>query len=266
VSKRTLLIDADIIAYRAAAAAQDTIDWGGGQVTIDARLDEAIQSADNDIDFFMEKLKADDCVICLSDDIDNFRKGVDPTYKQLRTTQARPVHLYDVKEYLRDTYKSETWPLLEADDVMGILSTQPHEGERIIVSMDKDMRTIPGLLCQPKVDLSKPGGLALKIEEIDELSAIKFHFWQTIVGDATDGYPGCPGVGPASQYAEDVLFAESEEEAWDEVLMAYATKGLTEAEALVQARLAFILRDGYLDGKWVKLWLPPYLADTEGAN
>ena len=264
---RTLLIDADILAYRASAAHEDTIDWGDGIVTTDARLDEAIQAVENDIDFFCKKLKADDYIVCLSDDIDNFRKTIDPTYKMSRGNQKRPVHLYDLKDHMRDNHPFAWMATYEADDVMGIMSTEKHTGERVIVSMDKDMRTIPGLLCQPKVDPKQDGGLRLKIEEITEQEAYRFHFWQTIVGDTTDGYPGCPGVGPASPYAEGIWETDCEEDAWDEVLMAYASKGLTEQDALVQARMAFILRDGYqTDLRMPKLWLPPYVQDTEEGN
>lgn len=265
---RTLLIDADIVAYRASAATQGEIDWNGDGscLSMDARFDEARQSADNDIAFFKERLKADDVLICLSDDIDNFRKTIDPTYKALRSNSKRPVHLYDLKDHLAENYPSISIPTLEADDVMGILATEPHEGERVIVSMDKDMMTVPGLVCRPKVDPTKPGGLRLSIMDITPLEAMRFHFWQTLVGDVTDGYPGCPGIGEKNDFTEAVLEAEDELEAWDLVLTAYGTKGLDESHAVRQARLAFILRDTHWIGGKRRDWTPPYCPDYESAN
>mgnify|MGYP003859969237 CR=1 FL=1 len=48
---------------------------------------------------------------------------------------------------LIDEYQAVIYPNLEADDVMGILATKPSKGERkIICSIDKDLRQIPGHL------------------------------------------------------------------------------------------------------------------------
>ena len=267
--KRVLLIDADIIAYRASAAHQDVIDWGDGVTSVDARIDGAKQAADNDIAFFKEQLKADDIIVCLSDDVVNFRKRIDPTYKQARGNTERPIHLYDIKDHLAETYPTVLFPTLEADDVMGILATTPTQNpkdELIIVSMDKDMMTIPVKVCRPKVDPKKPGGLDLKIMDITPLEAIRFHFWQTVVGDTIDGYPGCPGIGPDSVDAQNILEAEDELEAWDHVLTAFGSKGLTEEDAVRQARLAFILRNGYYENGKPLFWNPPYCPDYESAN
>jgi DNA polymerase-1 len=93
--------------------------------------------------------------------------------------------------------------------------------------------------------------------DITPLEAIRFHFWQTIVGDPTDGFIGARGVGKQSPFAQDVLEAESEEEAWSHVLDAYASVGQTEETAVRQARLARILQHGDWDGRSPRLWLPP---------
>lgn len=277
---RTLLIDADLIAYRATAALQQTIDWNGDGscVSVDGRLPEAKREAKRVVEWFMDDLKADDLVICLSDDVQNFRKKIDPTYKQARGSVERPVHLYDLKEWMGEKWPSRLIPTFEADDVAGILSTEPHEGERVIVSSDKDMKTIPGLLCQPDYERHK-----LRVEEIAAEDADRFHLFQTICGDIVDGYPGCPGAGPKA--AERLLGGElwtwsdrtisrgprkGEIErdwalraptegwtAWAAVCSAYAKAGLTEADAIRQARLAFILRSShYVDGRRLD-WHPP---------
>jgi DNA polymerase-1 len=142
---------------------------------------------------------------------------------------------------------------------MGILATHPTliEGEKIIVSEDKDMRTIPAKVYHPH----KP---TQGVMEISELDADRFLMWQTICGDVTDGYGGAKGVGAKSPYAEDVLFAEREE-LWDEVLLAYASKGLTEEDALLQARCARILRaeDYNLDTGEIELWIPELLSPRQ---
>lgn len=276
---RTLLIDADLIAYRATAALQQTIDWNGDGscVSVDGRLPEAKRAAKDVIEWFMDELDGDELLICLSDDVQNFRKKIDPIYKQSRTTVERPIHLYDLKEWMGETWPSKLIPTLEADDVAGILATEPHTGERIIVSSDKDMKTIPGLLCQPDYERSR-----LRLLEITPEEADRFHLFQTITGDATDCYPGCPGAGPVA--AEQVLDGRYHFEhdrtfqrgprrgetvrewsyedrpdlpVWLRIVSLYEKAGLPETSALTQARLAFILRAShYVDGRRLD-WHPP---------
>lgn len=253
---RTILIDADILAYRASAATQQTYLWDGSTPSTAAHLDQATEAVEEEVMRLVDHLKADDVIVCLSDDFSSFRKHlVDPTYKGIRASVEKPVHLYDVKDFLRETYTTEERPTLEADDVLGILATDPsRKDERIIVSADKDLMTVPGRLYRPQ---HQHDAKRAHILDITPLEAIRFHFWQTITGDSTDGYPGCPGIGPLSPFAEDVLAAESEEEAWEEVIHAYGSKGLTEEHAIRQARLAHILQFGDYTDRRVSLWVPP---------
>jgi DNA polymerase-1 len=74
---------------------------------------------------------------------------------------------------------------------------------------------------------------------------------QTLTGDRVDGYPGCPGIGPAR--AEKIV-----DGGWDAVVDTYAKAGLNESVALVQARMAYILRKGdYIkSSSRVRLWTP----------
>ncbi|WJY17666.1 hypothetical protein QQS45_08395 [Alteriqipengyuania flavescens] len=277
---RTLLIDADLIAYRASAALQQEIDWNGDGfcVSMNGREKEAKKAAEDTVDQMMDKLKGDDLIVCLSDEVENFRKDIDPTYKASRGGTERPVHLYDVKEHLGSVFPSRLLPRLEADDVMGIMATEPHKGERVMVSLDKDMKTIPGLLCRPPLK----AGDKWEIVESSEEEANRFHLWQTLAGDTVDGYPGCAGCGPkgADAILSGKVFEDQGREItrgprkgqwvpawrlvddeeglsdWQRVCNAYARFGQTEEAALRQARLAFILRDGFLQGRQVRLWKP----------
>jgi DNA polymerase-1 len=134
--------------------------------------------------------------------------------------------------------------MLEADDTLGILATNGEYARNIIVSVDKDMLTIP---CE-YYNIDKQ-----TTEVITEKAADHMHLYQTLVGDSTDNYKGCPGVGP--KRATDILTWVPQ---WAGVLAAFIKAGLTETEALVQARVARILRaDDYnFDTGEVKLWEP----------
>lgn len=284
---RTLLIDADLVAYKASAGTQRSYDWNGdGRKSVAADMDAAVRQAEEAIERYADKLKADEVLVCLSDDFSSFRKDrVDPTYKAVRNDVERPVHLYDIKDHLADTYAFVRWTALEADDVMGIIATDPSRtDERIIVSADKDLMGVPGKLHQPAVYNTQNGSLIRPARTIDISveEADRFHLYQTIVGDSTDGYPGLPGAGPVM--AEAVLngmmvrqttktfqrgprkgetisqwIAHHEPEApvWQRIVALYEKFGLTEDDAVKQARLARILRHPEWDGRSPRLWTPP---------
>jgi DNA polymerase-1 len=244
---RVGLLDTDIFAYRLALRNEERTAFG----TVVGELSEAFKQADEIVAHIVKRLKLDRVILCLSSK-ENFRYEVLPTYKSNRDGTVRPELLQDVKDYLADEYESKGYPRLEADDVMGILSTHPYAitGKKIIVSEDKDMRTIPGFLYAPHRD-------DLNVIEVSELDADRFLMWQTMCGDMTDGYGGAKGVGKASEYAKDIIFADREE-LWDEVLHAYAMVGKTEDDAIQQARMARILRheDYNIHTGEIDLWTP----------
>ena len=74
------------------------------------------------------------------------------------------------------------------------------------------------------------------------------------MGDATDGYSGCPGIGPKT--AEKVLEQGCD---WATVVGCFKAKGLSEEAALIQARVARIChaKDYDFEKKEVILWNPP---------
>lgn len=259
---RTLLVDADIMAYRASSATEGVFYFNGGDQppAVDDNLDEALEVAARDIENLANKLKASRVIVCLTDDIDqatgeitNFRVGVYPNYKRNRLAVRRPSTLRQVKDFYADRYECYQRPSLEADDCMGILSTSKKlvPGEKIIVSEDKDMQTIPGLLFNPKRDKTP--------RRISELEADRYFMQQTLTGDTTDGYPGAKGIGPKSKFVAALAEAKDLRSMWEIVLEGYGTKGYTPEDALVQARCARILRatDWDFHERRPRLWTPP---------
>lgn len=248
---RTLLIDADIVAYQFASKSQQKFDWGDGQVSTWVEdLDAVTPLVTNKLEELQAQLEADSFVICLScPSEDGWRRKILPSYKAHRSESDIPVLREPLKDWMRATYQVKEKPTLEADDVMGILSTHPKliPGEKIIVSIDKDMKTIPGWLFNPDKD-RRP-------RLISEAEADYWHLYQALVGDPTDGYKGCPGIGPKK--AERILDSPPGCD-WAAVLAAYLARGLTEEDALLQARVARICRhtDYDLKRKEVKLWNP----------
>jgi 5'-3' exonuclease len=253
---RSLLVDADIVAYKVSFRCEDKFSWGDtGDSTV---VDEvkALRETNLLLKEYCDLLDADRIVVCLSDPDANFRKQYNESYKSNRKDVVAPQLLMYVKHYLANEYQSFIRPRLEADDIMGILATSGDKfvkGDKIIVSEDKDMRTIPAKVYHPHHK-------ELGVLDISRLDADRFLLWQVLTGDATDGYPGCPGIGPKSVYAEEIIGADREE-LWDIVLEAYASKGMTEDDAILQARMAHILRaESYnFKTKKIRLWQPEWL-------
>lgn len=251
---RTLLVDADIYAFVASAATEGVFYFNGGDAApcVDENLEQALTIAKRDIEDLANKLKATRVIVCLTDE-DNFRLSVLPTYKSNRKSVRKPSTLKKIKQFYADNYECYQRPSLEADDCMGILSTHKTlvSGERIIVSTDKDMQTIPGLLFNPQKDKTP--------RRIAEVDADRYFMQQTLTGDATDGYSGCPGIGPKSPFVARLADCTTVKAMWDVVVEGYASKGLTAADAVTQARCARILRasDWDFTRKAPRLWSPP---------
>lgn len=255
----TLLLDTDVVAVRAALFCQAKFDFGEGEF-IEYHPDELPEYIDGEIQSYRERTGIEDVVCALSSDT-NFRKGILPTYKAKRP--PKPKLVKDAKQYILDNYDTKVKPGLEGDDVLGILSTHPKliKGDKIIVSIDKDMKTIPGLLFNPDHDEG--------VVEISELQADRYWLYQTLVGDTIDEYKGCPGIGEvrATQLLDEVLdwgtpWATNQQlvkEAWERIVKLFESKGLTQEDALTQARVARICRHTDYDFKaqQVKLWTPP---------
>ncbi len=252
---RTLLIDGDIDAYKIAARNQTTTDWGDGVQGVVTDATEAKAQIDVTYKRLKKMLGATRLIVGLSDST-NFRKEILPSYKGNRKNVIKPALLAELKQYLTDNYEVFKRPTLEADDVLGILATMGDEkglieGERIVVSEDKDLKSIPGMLFNPRHP--ERGTVEISVEQAD-----LEHMRQTLTGDSTDGYGGCPGIGAAK--VDKVLTKKTEGDTlWSLVVAAYVKKGLTEADALVQARVARILRATDYDfiNKRPVLWTPP---------
>tara|TARA_B110000902_G_scaffold204781_1_gene233015 strand:+ start:45 stop:344 length:300 start_codon:yes stop_codon:yes gene_type:complete len=80
---------------------------------------------------------------------------------------------------------------------------------------------------------------------------------QTLMGDKTDGYSGAVGIGPKK--AEAALGdCGNVAQMWKAVVALYDKKGQTEEEAILNCRMARILRveDYDTENHRVKLWGP----------
>lgn len=243
---RVLLIDADVIAYEAVAACEKEVEFEPGYFTYTSDFSEVLDTFHGTLKNWISAIDGDDYRLCLTDSAGNFRKAILPTYKGKRA--KKPLCLKHLKEHLIASDERAVFrPGLEGDDCMGILATKsgwPKGTELVIVSPDKDMFSVPGKFARWPSTI---------ITSHTRQQADRYHLLQTLTGDVTDGYAGCPGIGPVK--AEKLL---DKAPTWETVVGAYEAAGLTEDDALVQARVARILRADDYDfvKKEVILWEP----------
>jgi DNA polymerase-1 len=245
---RELLIDADIFVYKATRLSEREINWGGDSWTLHCDLAEVKTLIDNQIWKVQEGTQADEVLLCFTHKR-NFRKIINPEYKSNRKGGRKPMCFIPAMDYCKEAYSYKMFDWLEADDVIGILATEKSKNERIIVSEDKDLLTIPGLHWDFQEE---------KVFEWKDKDADYKFFYQSLVGDSTDHYKGCQGIGPIS--AGKILGENigSVLDMWEGVLEAFLKSGQGEKEAIRNCRMARILRDGeyHHDKHEVVLWTP----------
>jgi 5'-3' exonuclease len=251
-----LLIDGDTILHRAAFGAERRIEWEPGQFTLTGDLGEAQDRVRRELEILVSTLSAHRSAFVLSDSSQRYwRNVVYPDYKQHRTGARNHAFLYpEVRAWANECMNPVIRDTMEADDTVGILATGNVKGfekwhRKIIVSIDKDMNSVPGLHFNP----DKPDW---GVYEVTEEEADKAFYTQATSGDATDGYPGCPKLGPKRARK---LVDENWPNPWPAIVAAYEKAGHTEEFALSQARVARILRacDYDFKTKSVRFWAPP---------
>ena len=235
-----LLCDADFIVYKCCAAAESEIDFGDDVIVVTSTFKDAYSCVKRELNKIANKFGSFDEMILFFSDSKNFRKDIQADYKGHRN-RKKPCGYRRVINKLSEEYSVIKMPTLEADDAMGIYATK-YPGN-IIVSPDKDMKQIPGMLWNFDESFT-----------ITKEDGAKWHLIQAMAGDNTDGYAGVPGIGVKRAVA---LF-EEKGYSWKTVVDAFKEKDLSEEIALTNARLARILTtEDYDDEKTEPiLWNP----------
>lgn len=242
-----ILLDGDIFLYQSSYVVEQVFTWNTDLHSLVSDSKQGVAIMQNMIDDVVKKLGATDMRIAFTGST-NWRKDIYPDYKFNRATVRKPIAFKPMRDWFMEHYPCLMADRLEADDIMGIQATR--DPGLVLVSIDKDLRGIPGWLFNPKKDEFP--------KHSTKAEADLWHMTQTLTGDTTDNYPGCPGIGPVK--AQAILAAVSAKDPaamWAAVVHTFKAKGLTEADALVQAKLARILRDGEWDSEQGEcLWEP----------
>jgi len=247
--KKKIYIDGDMLLYRAAFAAEKEFKWDDDIFTVHSDFSDLKDSFIMVTDCICEILDAyedngDEITMVFSDRY-TFRHEINPLYKAHRREKRTPLGLGALRDWASDEWNTIHVERLEADDALGIIGSANPDGA-IIVSGDKDFATVPCTWYNFLKD---------DLRRVTEEEADFQHLVQTLAGDATDGYFGVPRIGLKT--AEKILNKDGVE--WQTVVNTFEKAGMTEEDALLNARMAFILRTGYYDNKTkeITLWTPP---------
>lgn len=241
----TVLIDGDITVFQVASAVEQPTDFGDDLWVLWADAKVARAEFDNAVENIVKITGASEYIIFLTGS-NNFRKNVADTYKANRASKRKPMLLPVLRNYAMGKHRAVMTDELEGDDLIGIAATGHLKGECIIYSADKDLKTIAGLHWDGE-----------EVVTITDAQADRYFYSQILTGDSTDGYTGCPSIGPVT--AAKILDKTdgTPKQMWDAVVETYEKKGLHKDDAIITARQAYILKSqDYVDGE-VILWEPP---------
>lgn len=262
-----LLIDADVLVYRAGFAAEKTnylvtdLQKIVAQVATAAdakelvtegrllwsrKVPEPVEKAIQILDVMIADIRARyanmEMLLVLSG-VGNFRTCIATraTYKGNRDGAAKPVHSKALRAHL-EARGAVVSAFEEADDLLGIYATA--EPGSVIASVDKDLLQIPGLHYDP----------VTKEETVVTPKQGAFNFYaQVLSGDPVDNVPGIKGIGPVKA-RKALEGCASPLACWEKCLQLYggefgAEKG--PVYALEAARLVFIRK------QVGEMWTPP---------
>lgn len=184
------------------------------------------------INSWVRGAECDAARIYITDSSSNYRLGIAFTkpYKGQRKSE-KPPFFYELRQYLLDTHGAILAQGCEADDLICIEMTADlkriqQEGkvlpgspehrafaERVCVTIDKDLRIVPGWHHHPKtqhelastVFVDELGWLEPSYNKLDQIkklkgAGLKFFYSQILIGDSADNYGGLFRCGPARAY------------------------------------------------------------------
>ena len=232
--KGKVLVDGDILAYRAAFATQDDLPKDAEE-KIEILLDFVLEET---LDF----VTPDQYEVYLTGST-NFRFDIAKSYpyKGNRKASEKPIHLRHVRDYMINKFNAIVSEGEEADDLIAIEATRCGPNT-VVASIDKDMLQIP---CW-HFNFNKK-----EWTQVNQWGGNLFFYTQVLTGDAADNIKGLRGIGPKK--AEKLLQeCKSVDDLWEACVKAY--DGDT-TRIIENARLLWLRR---YEGE---LWQPPVTPD-----
>lgn len=182
-NERTVLVDGDIVAFRAAAIGGDS--FPNCRMAASGLMNKIIEGCDSeDIKIYFTGSE-------------NFRYSVYPVYKANRTGD-KPVHYAATVAYLKNSYEWECHERLEADDEMAVYAKKYGYDNVVIATIDKDLLQVP---------TNHYDFIRNRHRAVTPVEGKWLLYMQMLTGDRTDNIPGIRGYGPKK--SEKALYIEN---------------------------------------------------------
>jgi len=214
----------------------------------DINLDEAYDHAMNKIETILELTGCSTYELHFTSGRKSFRYNmVNAEYKSNRTGSRAPYGIAKVKKLMGGTIHYE-W---EADDIVVALK-RDNPDKYIMCAVDKDLLySLPGKHFNYYKSVAY--GIDMKWIEVNEITALKHHYLQTLTGDPTDGIIGLKGIGP-KKAAKLLDGLTTELDMWEVVVREY-DKVDRVLDAILNMRLVNMHQVKLVDGEYkVVLW------------
>lgn len=239
----TAVIDGDMLLYKVCHSCEVETKWTDDLWTLHTTESTMKQEVFKFIDNITKKLKNPDVIVVFSPKV-NFRYSLFPAYKAGRKGKRKPMGLKPLRAWMLKEFNAVEAQDMEADDYIGIICTE-NPSEYIAVSGDKDFGTLP---------ITWYNHLKDELVTTSSEEAKRFHLIQTLAGDTVDGYAGIKGIGVKT--AHKIL--DKGGATWKTVVEAYEKADMTEEDALLTARLAYILQSHNYNRvtKQITMWSP----------
>lgn len=241
MSRGKVLIDGDIIAYRAAFATQDLLPKDA-KAKVEELVDYILEQT---IDFPFPS-KSDYQVYLTGKTNFRFEIAKSFPYKGNRASTEKPIHLGVARDHMSENYDAIVSDNEEADDLIA-KEAAAQNYNCVVASIDKDMLQLP---CW-HFNFGRN-----EWKKVNEFEGTHFFYTQILTGDAADNIKGLHGIGPKK--AEKLLSdCNNEDDLWDAVFKAY------------DGDLERIIENGRL--LWLRryeneLWVPPKGAGSTGTD
>lgn len=209
------LIDGDIVSYSCAIYNEN---WG---------WEACKQDIDQLMKRILESVGASDYQVFITGD-NNFRYTIDPLYKANRKGKADPIYRGDANEYLVVGYNATVTDGFEADDAIGIAASALPVDERVVCSIDKDLKQIEGHHFNWRKN---------EHSTVTRLEGTQLLYRQLLTGDTADNVPGVGGIGPV----KSARIIDSLEEELD-MFIAVRSLYKTDERMLQSGKLLYIWR------------------------
>ena len=177
---KTVLVDADIIAYRAAFATQEETEYDARQ-TVDDICTSVMYTCSYPDNFTL----GEDTFFYLTG-TGNFRFDVATIKPYIGKRGEKPKHLQATRDQVQVNWSAEVVDGQEADDAIAIKATEL-DGDCTIVTIDKDLMMIPAT----HYNFVKGTWTTVSKAQGD-----RFFYLQLLTGDAVDNIQGVKGIGP----------------------------------------------------------------------